>query len=95
MWNDGFSDACIGTATVPLRPAGLKFGKLVEIPSVFMDKKGKIVGKLLLSAVLSESQVVLKEAEIDVPKDFNGYISVSEIKVTGLKNKEIIGKQVT
>jgi len=43
VWNDGFSDACIGTATVPLRPAGLKFGQLVEIPSVFMDKKGKIV----------------------------------------------------
>ena len=94
MWNDGFSDACIGSAIVPLRPTGLKFGQLVDIPSLFMDKRGKVVGKVMVTAVLNESQIVLAEAEVDVPKDFTGHISISEIRVTGLKNKEIMGKQV-
>jgi len=60
-----------------------------------MDKKGKAVGKVMITAVLNESQIVLAEAEVDIPKDFNGHVSISEIRVTGLKNKEILGKQVT
>jgi hypothetical protein len=96
LWNKNSmrNDVLIGTAQLSLRRAGAKLNKETEIFGELLDSKGEVSGRATLMVRLKELPPDV-EPDLDLPSKFkNGIIEVLRITAFGLKNKELVGKQV-
>jgi hypothetical protein len=96
LWNKNStrSDVLIGTAQLSLRRAGAKLNKETETFGELLDSKGEVTGRVTLMVRLKELPPDV-EPDLDLPPKFkNGVIEVLRITAFGLKNKELVGKQV-
>jgi hypothetical protein len=89
------SDKFIGKASIPFKRAGSKLGTTTELEKAKLKNlKNEDVGSIILEVELHEVPALVKP-KLELPKDFKiGTIYITEIEAIGLKNREILGKQV-
>jgi hypothetical protein len=90
-----FDDKLVCRCEIPLKPAGGKLDKEVELISKMQTAKGEDRGTVNVLVQLSEA-AVLSVPALDLPQGFEvGVIKISKIQALGLQNKEWTGKQVS
>jgi hypothetical protein len=86
----------IGSGEVSIRKAGCCLGGDVELRSKIADANGNFAGRVVLLANIRSLPPESSDSAISLPDSFtSGIIHFNRIAVTGLKNKEFLGKQVS
>lgn len=96
VWDKNTSgDTLIGIGDVGIRKAAANLGGDVELRTKIFDENEKEAGRIVLVANLRELPPEAADKDIKLPKSFtSGIVHINRITATGLKNKEIFGKQV-
>jgi hypothetical protein len=96
VWDKNTSgDTLIGVGDVGIRKAAASLGGDVELRARIFDEDEKESGRIVLLANMRELPPESADKDIKLPKSFtSGIVHINRITATGLKNKEMFGKQV-
>jgi hypothetical protein len=88
-------DKQLGIASIELKRAGSKLNSDVELIGELRTSANVACGKIVVQVNLSPV-AALSRPVLDLPQGFSvGIVTISAIKAFGLKNNEVLGKQVT